>query len=194
MRTLSGIILPKIEITMLDTSDPNIIAKYFCNVNNGAKRVSAKEVVMALYCCSTSKDFYKKMETINSEIDFRGREVAFDFYSRTPKDMFVRSICYMNNLSTNNPNETIGIFLEKMDGKTEEDFWKIMRTYASIYKELDACDYLKNLVKINDIRVFIPLSLSGIPKNENVEEYKNFKDYETIVKKITTIKDNVRLK
>lgn len=30
--------------------------------------------------------------------------------------------------------------------------------------------------------------------NENVEEYKNFKDYETIVKKITTIKDNVRLK
>lgn len=30
--------------------------------------------------------------------------------------------------------------------------------------------------------------------NENVEEYKNFKDYETIVKKITTIKDNVRIK
>ena len=30
--------------------------------------------------------------------------------------------------------------------------------------------------------------------NENVEEYKNFKDYETIVKKITTIKDNVTLK
>lgn len=30
--------------------------------------------------------------------------------------------------------------------------------------------------------------------NENVEEYNNFKDYETIVKNITTIKDNVRLK
>lgn len=30
--------------------------------------------------------------------------------------------------------------------------------------------------------------------NADVEEYTNFKDYETIVKNITTIKDNVRLK
>lgn len=46
------------------------------------------------------------------------------------------------------------------------------------------------IVKINDLRVFIPLSLSGIPKNENAEEYKGkvvkfrITEYDSKIKKV----------
>lgn len=46
------------------------------------------------------------------------------------------------------------------------------------------------IVKIYDVRVFIPLSLSGIPKNENIEEYKGktvkfrITEYDSKIKKV----------
>ena len=55
-----------------------------------------------------------------------------------------------------------------------------------LYKIPYELEYIPD-VKINDVRVFIPLSLSGIPKNENIAK----EDFKTLIVSNDKISDGV---